>query len=164
MNRDDFALLFQYDRWAWERVLTKAALVTPDQYVALAPTPHGSLRGTLVHALSAQLTWRRRLDGDSPTAPLNELDLPDFPTLQARWESEAHALQTTLGQLTDADLQKTLHYKTMKGAPMANVLWQILAHVVNHGTAHRSEAAMLLTSFGYSPGDLDLIVFLRESR
>ncbi len=164
MNRDDFDLLFRYDRWAWERVLAKAALVAPDQYLALAPVPHGSLRGTLVHALAAQVNWRRRIDGDSSSVLLNELDLPDFPTLQARWGAEGHALQTSLAQLTDTDLQETLHYKTTKGAPKVDVMWHILAHMINHGTAHRTEAAMLLTSFGYSPGDLDLIVFLRESQ
>ncbi len=29
--------------------------------------------------------------------------------------------------------------------------WRSLAHVVNHGTQHRSEAAALLTSAGSSP-------------
>jgi uncharacterized damage-inducible protein DinB len=39
-------------------------------------------------------------------------------------------------------------------------VWQMLAHVINHGTQHRSEAAALLTTAGRSPGELDMIVYL----
>ena len=34
--------------------------------------------------------------------------------------------------------------------------------VVNHGPQHRSEAAAILTGYGYSPGELDFTVFLNE--
>ena len=40
------------------------------------------------------------------------------------------------------------------------MLWDMMAHVVNHGTQHRSEAAMALTAMGRSPGDLDLLDFV----
>jgi uncharacterized damage-inducible protein DinB len=36
----------------------------------------------------------------------------------------------------------------------------MLIHQVNHATQHRSEAALLLTQMGHSPGDLDLLVYM----
>ena len=39
-------------------------------------------------------------------------------------------------------------------------IWQMLLHVLNHGTQHRAEAAALLTAEGRAPGDLDLIDYV----
>ena len=114
--------------------------------------------------MAGEVTWRRRCQGDSPTALLNETDLPTFAALHARWEQEAQAMAEFVASLTDDDLNRTVHYKTTKGSPMENILWHLMAHVINHGTQHRSEAAMLLTSAGHSPGDLDLIVFFLERK
>jgi uncharacterized damage-inducible protein DinB len=75
---------------------------------------------------------------------------------------EEKALNIYIDDLTDEILTGTFQYKTTSGKVMENVFWQAMAHVVNHGTQHRSEAAALLTGFGRSPGDLDLIIFLRE--
>ncbi len=44
------------------------------------------------------------------------------------------------------------------------MLWQLMLHLINHGTQHRSEAAALLTGYGQSPGDLDLILYLRKAK
>src|SRR6266498_1624191 len=35
--------------------------------------------------------------------------------------------------------------------------WLIVAHVVNHGTQHRSELARYFTECGHSAGDIDLL-------
>ena len=162
VNKTDIEMLYRYNDWARRRVLAQAALVSPEQYAAPALVPMGSLRGTLVHALSAEVTWRRRWQGESPVAPLSERELPTCEALHDRWEAEGRALWDFIAGLTDADLGRTVDYKTMKGQPMRNVLWHLMAHLVNHGTQHRAEAAMRLTDCGRSPGDLDLVVFLRE--
>lgn len=70
-------------------------------------------------------------------------------------------MRSFLDTLADEDLTRIVSYRNTRGASFENVLWQILAHVVNHGTQHRSEAAMFLTEHGASPGDLDLMTFLR---
>ncbi len=164
MNKNDIETLYRYNEWAWRRVLGQASLVSEKQFVAPAPVPQGSLAGTLIHGLAAEVAWRGRWQDSSPAALLSASDLPTFDALRDRWELEAQALRDFVAALTDDDLNRARHYKTTKGQPMGNVLWHMMAHVVNHGTQHRSEAAMLLTSAGHSPGDLDLIVFLRESQ
>jgi uncharacterized damage-inducible protein DinB len=41
-------------------------------------------------------------------------------------------------------------------------LWHAMAHLVNHGTQHKTEAAAMLTGFGHSPGDIDMIKYAME--
>jgi uncharacterized damage-inducible protein DinB len=38
-----------------------------------------------------------------------------------------------------------------------------MVHQVNHATQHRSEAAVMPTQFGYSPGWLDFLYFIDRS-
>ena len=62
--------------------------------------------------------------------------------------------------LADEKLESRFKYKSTDGEPHERILWQVMAHMVNHGTQHRTEAAAMLTDLGHSPGDIDLIVFL----
>ncbi len=65
--------------------------------------------------------------------------------------------------LTDERLESKFSYTTTEGKPHQRILWQAMAHVVNHGTQHRTEAAAILTDLGHSPGDLDMIFFFIEN-
>ena len=110
MNKRDIETLFRYTDWANARVLSQVAQVSSEQYTAPAPVPQGSLRGALVHTLAAEVIWRRRWQGDSPTVLLNENDLPTREALQERWQQEAQALRQFVASLTDDDLNRTVHY------------------------------------------------------
>jgi uncharacterized damage-inducible protein DinB len=164
VNRDDVLTLFEYNYWANRRVLGAASAATPKEFAAPARLSHGSLRGALVHTLGAEVVWRLRCQqGISPRAMLSEDELPTLDLLRRRWKDEEHAMRTYLASLTDDLLLQPLKYTTTQGVPFVTILWHALAHVVNHGTQFRGEAAVALTEYGHSPGNLDLIAFLRES-
>lgn len=124
---------------------------------------HHSLRGTLVHILSAEWLWRMRCqEGISPSRLLSETDYFSLAAIQADWIKEEAAMSGYLAKLREADLGQMIKYRSTQGEPHRNMLGDILTHVVIHGMQHRAELAAKLTYLGHSPGDLDLIVFLRE--
>jgi len=162
MNKQDIQLLYKYNHWANTRILNAASNLTPEQFLAPASFPHQELRDTLTHVLFAEWLWRNRLQGESPTHRFKPEDFPTFDSLRARWLEEEKELNIFVESLTDKKLSGTFQYKTTRGEVMENIFWQVMAHLFNHGTQHRSEAAAILTELGQSPGDIDLIVFLRE--
>ena len=160
MNKQDILVLYQYNQWANARILDAAANVTTEQFLALASFPHGGLRGTLVHALSAEWIWRSRWEGTSPTSLLKSDEFPTFEPLRTRWAAEEKMLMNFVESITDERLNRSFDYRNTSGQPFTRILWQAMAHVVNHGTQHRTEAAAILTDLGHSPGDIDLIFFV----
>ena len=72
-------------------------------------------------------------------------------------------MRSYLDGLTDDDLDGIITYSRAENKTYETPLWQILVHVINHGTQSRSEAAVLLTQLGHSPGDLDYMIFLRDN-
>jgi len=164
MNKQDILTLYKYNQWANARILNAAAHVTQEQYLAPGSFPHGGLRGTLVHAMFAEWIWRTRWKGTSPTVRLKPEEFPTLEALRARWAEEEKQLMDFVDGLTDERLNHTFNYMNTSGKPFTKILWQVMAHVVNHGTQHRTEAAAILTGLGHSPGDIDLISFLIETQ
>jgi uncharacterized damage-inducible protein DinB len=163
MTANDIRILFDYNYWARTRIMRSALLVTPEQFTAANTSSYGSLRGTLVHNMLAEMRWRKRLEGEqSPSALPVESDFSTPQVFNDAWLADEVLMRSYLSGLTDADVQSTFEYKNSKGAVVHNAVWGILTHIVNHGTQHRAEAAAMLTDFNYSPGDLDLILYLRE--
>jgi uncharacterized damage-inducible protein DinB len=162
MNKQDILILFKYNWWANAKILNTASNVTSEQYLAPASFPHGGLQGTLVHTLFAEWIWRKRWEGNSPNYRLKPGEFPTFESVRKRWAEEEGLLRAFVDGLADEKLNSTFNYTSTEGKPHTRILWQAMAHLVNHGTQHRSEAAAILTDLGHSPGDIDLIYFLSE--
>jgi len=80
----------------------------------------------------------------------------DWPPLLEEWRSWA-------ADLTDESVGKRVQYKDLKGNPYETPLWQIVLHVVNHGTHHRGQVSGFLRTMGHTPPPLDLMAYYRVS-
>ena len=171
MKIDEIKLLYDYNDWADERILTACARVSPEQYAAPTSYGHGGLRATMVHILDNIWQQRITLQGyyQEPLAneaayDATELHEDAFPTLallRERWMIEQREMRAYLDTLTEETLNGTIRY-VIPGAMREHVVWHILLDVIIHATQHRSEAAALLTGYGQSPGDFDFTMFQTE--
>ena len=107
-----------------------------------------------------QWVWNERWRGNTPAGLWTPAEFPDVAALRARWLEVDTATRTYLSTLAERDLGRMVSYVNFAGETWSYTLWQQLFNQINHATQHRSEAALLLTQFGHSPGDLDFIIYL----
>ena len=163
MEEKDLNILYAYNYWARNKVLQAAKSLTHEQLITPSALCFGSLLGTLTHILNAEWIWRVRCqENRSPRLMALEEGITDYSSLLDTWSAEEKRMWIYLGELKGADLGREVKYTRLSGPEGENTLWHILVHVVNHGTQHRAEVASVLTELGYSPGELDLIIYLRE--
>jgi uncharacterized damage-inducible protein DinB len=155
MQAEEIGFLFAYDRWATRRMLRVLDGLDHAVWARTDVVGERGLGAILVHHLGASQRWRIGFETQgADEGPEPELEpLPTVDELRERWEAEWVAVDAWLPSLTD-DFVAYVH----DGVPV----WQMLVHVVNHGTQHRAEAAALLTAEGRSPGELDLIDYAEE--
>jgi uncharacterized damage-inducible protein DinB len=161
MQASDIQTLYDYNCWANERILSAAAGV-PAELFASARLGYCGLRDTLVHIFGAEQRWRLRWQGVPSTPMLMAEEVPTLLVLRELWEDEKPQMRAYLSTLRDSDLSDTFSYHTAKGRVISSTRWHTMAHMINHGTQHRSELALLLTELGCSPGNIDLNIFISE--
>lgn len=152
--------LFDYLYWVRDAVLRSAAALSIEAFTATETVTTRDLRATLVHELDVQWSWRERLKGADwdawgPDAELTAEDYPTIESLREHWDRDEADMRAWLAALADADL----------AAPPVRdedrlPLWNFVMHLVAHGIQQFSEAAVLLTRAGHSPGDIGFLEFV----
>lgn len=165
MFADALRALYAYNTWATGQVLAAAAHLTPEQLNVPGQAGHGSVRDTLLHLLEVHRGWLSWWDGSksAEASYADRLDrdaLPDVAAIQVVWAEISAQTGAFVSTLTDSDPGRVYGWDMGSGRTWAQPLWGMMLHVANHGTQHRAEVATMLTGFGHSPGDLDLIFYL----
>lgn len=163
MTSDYIRILIDYNYWARDRALASAERLSGEELSRSLGSSFGSVLDTLVHIYSAEWIWYHRWQGDSPTAGPDRSELASVAALRDAWTPLGLQIRSFVEALGPAGLSRMVDYKMMNGQPATSLYWQMIVHVVNHGTYHRGQVATMLRQLGARPAEsTDMIVFFRE--
>jgi uncharacterized damage-inducible protein DinB len=154
--------LFAFNAWANRRMISAVEALSTEQFTMAMGSSFSSIRDTLVHIWAVEWVWLERLEGRSPTSFPDAKEFPDLSSMVARWYDIEHKWLEYASRLDEAELAEEVDYKTMSFGPSRSPRWQMMQHVVNHGTYHRGQVTTMLRQQGAKGVGTDLISFYRE--
>jgi len=169
MTKDDIRLLYEYDRWANNRVIEFVSALTPEQFTRNLGGAFQSVRHTLVHIAGGEWVWLQYWKTDSYSVSFvsdlqkrrDQLFNPDlYPIIaavEAKWREVEKAQIAFVENVTDEGLSKMLPFRTIHVS-----LAHLMQHVANHSTYHRGQIALMMRQLNAEPLATDFHVFLVE--
>jgi uncharacterized damage-inducible protein DinB len=161
LAKDDLSRLLRYTVWANHRLLRAAATLAVDDFKKDLGGSHGGVRGTLVHAMWAELVWLERWKGLPSPPPFDESQFGDVVALRDRWTVIEEHRQSWLDALGPDAPAATIRYRATSGA-FENPLADLVQHQVNHSSYHRGQVSNFLRTLGARTVATDMIVWDRE--
>ena len=158
VSADTLRLQLDYSAWASQRLLDAAAKLSPEELKRDFQTADKTVLDTLAHVYAADRIWLARVKGE-PRATFLDPEDRDLTVLQSEWPALHERWKLWITELGDAS--GNISYKDMRGNPYTQPAWQIVLHLVNHGTHHRGQVSGFLRSMGKTPPPLDLIAYYR---
>jgi uncharacterized damage-inducible protein DinB len=146
-----FLRLFRFNDWANQRLLItiKNHQVQDEKILTL-----------MSHIISAEIIWLNRIK-NLPTSPFplwEKYKLSELLTMNM--ESSNNWLNFVEANRSES-FSEMIDYKNIEGKSFETLLQDIMIHVVNHGTHHRSQVSNILKEKGIDSPPLDFIVFTR---
>jgi uncharacterized damage-inducible protein DinB len=152
--RHFYAYHFAENRKIWE-ACAGLSDVQFDQPVDYA---HGSVRAQLAHLIGCDEAWFSDLSGQRIADSQDPDEIHDRAALRAYGERVEALVRAYLAGLTG----EMLTTQPLEGEDQDLYVWQVLLHVVNHGTDHRAQLLRSLYDLGVQTGPQDYIFYVYE--
>ena len=151
--------LSQYNIWAWDHVIDSMRKISDEEFRKERPFFWESLHGLLAHSLAAEIIWIERLNHNNPTTLLNEDNFQTLDEIVKEWQVVRNRWNDYLDQLNDETVLTSLSFADTQGFERSVVIADIITHVFNHATDHRSQMTPFLHQLGFATPSLDYVYF-----
>jgi uncharacterized damage-inducible protein DinB len=161
MNAEAFRHLYNYhfseNREIWEY----ATQLSYEQFVQAVSYSHGSVRNQVVHLLSVDEVWFTELRGIDPPESYQPANSDDREMIRVRWDNIEQNMRGYLAELRDDMLFDRPIKEPEEDKDL--MVWQVLIHVINHGTDHRAQILRLLYDLGIKTTSQDYIFYVYDN-
>lgn len=147
-----FRDFFDYHYALYERIWESLETLPEAQYHQPTDYSRGSLHEQMFHAVATDRAWLRGIQGHPRKPRLDPADYPDRRAVRTLFDSVRVDMQAYIDSLTEAELERVPEN-------FYGPVWQVLLHVVNHGTDHRAQILRLLYEFVAPTFDQDYILW-----
>jgi uncharacterized damage-inducible protein DinB len=160
MNANAFRHFYEYHFTENRKLWELAASLTWEQFAQPVNYSRGSAREQVIHLLDVEDVWFSALRGVEPLEPVPAADTDDREAIRAHWDQVEQNIRAYLAALRD----EMLFSKPIKEPEEDQDLcvWQVLLHVVNHGTDHRAQLLRLLCDLGLKTESQDYIFYVYD--
>jgi len=171
MTKDDIQLLYEYDRWANNRVLQTVSTLSAEEFTRDLGGSLRSVRDTLVHIIGGEWGWLTYWKEPSPSSTfVNDLwtrhdalftpnGFRDVAAVQLKWAEVERDQVEFVNRVTNESLGRMLPLRTTQIS-----LAHLMQHLANHSTYHRGQVALKMQQLAAKPLATDFHLFLLEGR
>jgi uncharacterized damage-inducible protein DinB len=161
MNADAFRHFYEYhfteNRKLWDKYISS---LTYEQFTQNVDYSHGSIRNQIVHLMNVDELWFNELQNIEFSEFHSPANMDDRKIIRAHWGSVEQNMRDYLASLKDDTLsEKPITQEEDKDL----IVWQVLLHVVNHGTDHRAQLLRILHDLGVKTESQDYIFFVYDN-
>lgn len=153
MKLDLIKLYIEYHIETTRRVWDVIEQISEDQFLANTIYSHGSIRNLMVHLTSVERRWLAGLKNQEDVPHLNEEEYDSIAKAREIFELISKDLGDYVLGLTEDEINQSTD-------KLSEPRWQVLLHLINHGTDHRSTVLQKLNELGAPTFEQDFILWL----
>jgi uncharacterized damage-inducible protein DinB len=169
MTTDDIQLLYEYDRWANNRVLQAVSTLSVEEFTRHLGGSFPCVRDTLVHIIGGEWGWLTIWKEPSVSsafvtdlwtrlgALFDPNAFPDIAAVQLRWAEVEREQVEFVKRVTNESLGRMVPVRTTQIS-----LAHLMQHLANHSTYHRGQVALMMRQLAAGPVATDFALFLLE--
>jgi uncharacterized damage-inducible protein DinB len=150
--------LFAHNTWANLKLLDFCERLSDAQLDTTAIGGFGSIRDTLYHIVSAEVSYVERVNERLPAQPLSKGQLPAFAVLKdaVRWAGD-EMLQLALSAREDTRVRQRSPRMIIEYR-----LASLMVQAISHSIEHRTQIAAIITQLGMEPPDMSGWHYMEE--